>query len=81
MKISEARKGLRVTLSEPVANRYTGTYAEPWRVAGTLTSGRILHSKPPYEEGLFVRVKWDALTTPESWHLEDLAALPDGVAP
>lgn len=42
------------------------------RNEGTLTSGRILRQRPGYEEGLFVRVKWDGLATPESWHIRDL---------
>ena len=70
MKMSEAKKGLRVCL---IPERFAQWEASPiQRKFGTLTSGRILHSQPPYEEGLMVRVKWDGLKTPESWHLTDL---------
>lgn len=46
------------------------------REGGTLTSGRILRQRPGYEEGLFVRVKWDEMPTPESWHIADLEPEP-----
>lgn len=46
------------------------------RDGGTLTSGRILRQRPGYEEGLFVRVMWDGLRTPESWHIADLEPEP-----
>lgn len=64
MKIGEARKGLRVRL---VDSHYET------RPTGSLTSGRIKYSQPPYEEGLLVRVRWDGMPTPEYWHLVDLA--------
>lgn len=69
MKMGEARKGLRVYPADP-------TKFNPLipRVEGTLTSGRITTFQPPYEEGLFVRVKWDGMPTPEYWHLTDLIA-------
>ena len=66
MKMREARKGLRVRLRDELGS----TVIE--RTVGTLTSGCIRASKPPYEEGLFVRVKWDTLPMPENWHLVDL---------
>ena len=83
MKISEARKGLRVRLSDEAKARHTlpadiaidlrRSMLIP-RHEGTLRSGRVLHSQPPYEEGLFVYVKWDGLPTPEKWHLADLVS-------
>ena len=74
MKMGEARKGLRVCLKEPQKEP-----SRTWhpRNAGALTSGRILYGHAPYEEGLYVRVKWDAMPTPENWHLEYLSVLPD----
>lgn len=81
MKISEVRGKMRVCLSDEVRDRYTlpiDTQIDLKRrmliprVVGTLTSGRILRQRPGYEEGLFVRVKWDGLPTPENWHLSDL---------
>jgi len=81
MRISEARKGLRVCLSDEARKRYTlptdiqidlkRAMLIP-RIVGTLRSGRVLHSQPPHEEGLFVYVVWDGLSTPEPWHLTDL---------
>jgi hypothetical protein len=52
------------------------------RTLGTLTSGRILaNHRVGEEEGAFVRVKWDGLTTPEKWHLSELSkAAPEGGA-
>lgn len=74
MKISEAKKGLRVRLAPSVRERgyERGTYSAKWRLAGTLRSGRVIASRPPYAEGLCVYVKWDGMPTPEKWHLEDL---------
>lgn len=82
MKISEAKKGLRVMLS-------TETLAQHMldpdvaisldrsmlisRHLGTLRSGRVIRLRPPYEEGLVVYVVWDGLKTPEAWHLTDLS--------
>lgn len=76
MRMGEAAKGLRVCLTPEVFARHQDSMVV--RTFGTLTSGRILHSQPPYEEGLTVRVKWDGLTTPENWHLADLAAATPG---
>lgn len=85
MKISEAKKSLRVRLSEEARLRLTldpdvaadlGRSMLIPRELGTLTSGRVLRQRPGYEEGLFVRVKWDDLATVESWHLVDLEAAP-----
>ena len=73
MRISDARRGLRVTLTPKVAVRFKDPYSASWRVAGSLTSGRVLRQRPGYEEGLYVRVKWDTMPTPESWSLMDLA--------
>ena len=67
MLIRDAIKGRRVVLAD--LSRYDPLIP---RVEGTLTSGRVKASSPPYEEGLYVRVKWDGLTTPEYWHLTDL---------
>jgi len=71
VKISDVDGKMRVCLRPDI---YEGYAPYPWmrREFGTLTSGRILPSGSPYEEGLFVRVKWDGFPTPESWHLEDL---------
>ena len=69
MKISEARKGVRVTLRN---HPKPTCYSYPWRLAGTLTSGRVRNQLPGHEEGLFVRVKWDATPTPENWNIADL---------
>lgn len=81
MKISEVRGKMRVRLIPEVRARYLlptdsqidfrRTMLNP-REGGTLTSGRILRQRPGYEEGLFVRVRWDGLPTPESWHISDL---------
>lgn len=81
MKISEVKGKMRVRLTPEVRERHTlpvdtqidlrRSMLIP-REGGTLTSGRILRQRPGYEEGLFVRVKWDGLPTPESWHLRDL---------
>jgi len=85
MKISEAKKGLRVQLSakaralhtlEPETAAQLGRSMLIPREFGTLISGRILKNKPGHEEGLFVRVIWDGLRTPESWHLVDLEKAP-----
>lgn len=76
MRISDARKGLRVQLTDDARRRFALTYAQDWRVLGSLTSGRIKASPaefPGHEEGLFVRVKWDALPTPEYWNIAELA--------
>ena len=76
MKMLEARKGLRVRLTPEVAERHRNAFQQ--RELGTLTSGRVVALKRPYEEGLVVRVKWDGFKTPENWHLTDLvAASPD----
>ena len=75
MKMSEVRGKMRVRLSAAAAERNDTAIKNGWRSqVGTLTSGRILRQKPGYEEGLFVRVKWDGMPTPESWHLLDLDA-------
>ena len=70
MKLSEVAKGRRVTLADD--SRQNPMIP---RDAGTLISGRLLTYAPPYGEGVHVRVKWDGLTTPESWHLEELRVL------
>ena len=73
MKMSDVKGKMRVHLSQAAAKRNTAAIKHGWRsTTGTLTSGRILASKPPYEEGLFVRVQWDGMPTPENWHLLDL---------
>ena len=74
MKMSQPRKGMRVRLNDVVRKRWTlpdGRMLIP-RLAGTLTSGRVLASQPPYVEGLFVRVLWDGLRSVEKWDLLDL---------
>ena len=76
MKLGEVAKGRRVTL----ANDDRQNPMIP-RHGGTIVSGRLLTYAPPYGEGVHVRVKWDGLTTPESWHLEDLRVLPTPAAP
>lgn len=70
MKMSEAKKGLRVCLTPEAYRRNDSPLIQ--RHFGTLTSGRVVALKRPYEEGLVCRVKWDGLTTPENWHLTDL---------
>lgn len=85
MKISEVRGGMRVRLIPEVRTRYLlptdaaidlrRSMLNP-REAGTLTSGRVLRQRPGYEEGLFVRVKWDEMPTPENWHIGDLEPVP-----
>jgi hypothetical protein len=73
MKMSEVTGKMRVRLSAAAASRHETAIKNGWRSpTGSLTSGRILASKPPFEEGLFVRVQWDGMPTPESWHLLDL---------
>lgn len=72
MKISEAKKGLRVRLTDKAREPHKGSFSDAWRVHGTLTSGRVLPSRGKVVEGLYVRVKWDAMPTPESWDLTDL---------
>lgn len=84
MRISEARKGLRVRLSDEAKARYTldiDTQIDLKRDMliprreGTLRSGRVIRlDTSKYEEGLVVYVLWDGLRTPEAWHLADLAA-------
>lgn len=76
MKISEAegKKGLRVRLIEKLRDRQRGSLIQ--RTGGALTSGRILRQLPGHEEGLFVRVRWDGMPSPENWHLEDLELEP-----
>lgn len=87
MRISEAKKGLRVRLADEVRKRYLldtdlaidlrRSMLNP-REAGTLRSGRVLRSDTAkgYEEGLVVYVKWDEMPTPEAWHLTDLEPIP-----
>lgn len=68
--MSEAKKGLRVQLA-PSAE-WNHRFGSIRRNVGTLTSGRLLHYAPPHVGGFHVRVLWDGLKAPESWHLSDL---------
>ena len=77
--MSDAVKGLRVCLAPAAFKRFEDSMIV--RRFGTLTSGRVLRQLPGHEEGLFVRVKWDGLTTPENWHLADLAPASPPPAP
>lgn len=76
MKISDAqgKKGLRVRLTEELRDRQREAMIQ--RHGGVLTSGRVIRQKPGHEEGLYVRVKWDGMPTPENWHLVDLELEP-----
>ena len=87
MKISEAKKGLRVRLTPKVKARYTldidvqidlrRAMLIP-RDLGTLRSGRVLTAhKVGEEEGAFVVVMWDGLRSPEKWHLTELDVAPE----
>ena len=78
MLMREAHKDLRVQLTPEARSRQ---FHADWRVAGLLTSGRLHHSQPPYEEGLMLRVKWDGMPTPEYWHLADLERVSSPGAP
>lgn len=74
MKISEAKKGLRVQLTEPRRKHLTfpdGTMAFP-RHIGTIRSPKPIASQPPYGEDVCVYVVWDGMRTPEKWSLLDL---------
>lgn len=70
--MSEPYKGMRVALTPEAFRRFQDSLIV--RRHGTLTSGRILPSRGRVVEGLYVRVKWDGLTTPESWDISDLVA-------
>ena len=74
MKISEAKKGLRVQLTPKVRGYHTlpdGTMPHP-RHVGTIRSPKPIASQPPYGEAICVYVIWDGMPTPEKWSILDI---------
>jgi hypothetical protein len=75
MRISDAKKGLRVQLTKTARERLTlpdGRMPIP-RHAGTIRSPKPYANQPPYDtEAIGVYVVWDGLAAAEWWSLLDL---------
>lgn len=75
MKISDAKKGLRVQLTATAQRRQMlpdGSMPIP-RHAGTIRSPKPFAHQPPYDtEAVGVYVNWDGLKAAEWWNLLDL---------
>lgn len=74
MKISDAKKGLRVQLTaeRQKHERLPDGSTPHSRFVGTIRSPKPIASQPPYGEDVCVYVIWDGMPTPEKWSLLDL---------